>query len=251
MEYLKVWTSFAEVLEPLTDEERGRLFMAMLIYADRQELTELTGNERFVWATAKQSIDWARDVSENNAANGRKGGRPKSEAKRNKANESDGKRKKPNESEKERTKADESLKDKDNVNVNNNTPGGSSTRVRETEFGEIEVDPVIVTVQSELTGMTGDHYQELEEFRKELPDELIIEAVNEAVAHGTRFWSYVRAVLRRYIREGIRTIGEAREEHERRNENTGGDRRRHPRDPQGDRKADGDFDLSTLECVRL
>lgn len=248
MEYLKVWTSFAEVLEPLTDEERGRLFMAMLIYSDRQELTELTGNERFVWATAKQSIDWAREVSENNAANGRKGGRPKSEAKRTEANETEKKRNKATESEQNRSKANESLKDKDKVN---SSPGSGSTRTRETEFGEIEVDPVIIAVQSELTGMTGDHYQELEEFRKELPDELIIEAVNEAVAHGTRFWSYVRAVLRRYIREGIRTIGEAREEHERRNENTGGDRRRHPRDPQGDRKADDDFDLSTLECVRL
>ena len=34
MEYLKVFTDFVKVMEPLGDAERGRLFTAMLEYAD-------------------------------------------------------------------------------------------------------------------------------------------------------------------------------------------------------------------------
>ncbi len=77
MKYLKVFTDFLEVAEPLSDEERGRLFMAMLNYALDGSLPELTGNERFVWAVAKQHID--REVAayktkvEADRRNGRKG----------------------------------------------------------------------------------------------------------------------------------------------------------------------------------
>ena len=77
MKYLKVFTDFLEVAEPLSDEERGRLFMAMLNYALDGSLPELTGNERFVWTVAKQHID--REVAayktkvEADRRNGRKG----------------------------------------------------------------------------------------------------------------------------------------------------------------------------------
>lgn len=72
MEYLKVWTTFAELLEPLADDECGRLFKAMLQYAQSGEATELTGNERFVWPAARQSINATRDKSEQMKANGSK-----------------------------------------------------------------------------------------------------------------------------------------------------------------------------------
>ena len=37
MDYLKVWTSFRELMEPLSDAEKGRLFEAMLAYAENGE----------------------------------------------------------------------------------------------------------------------------------------------------------------------------------------------------------------------
>lgn len=83
MEYLKVWTSFAEILEPLNDSERGRLFTAMLIYAERGEMPEFKGNERYIWPVAKQSIDRARTESDR----GSKGGRPRKEESSEKLNE--------------------------------------------------------------------------------------------------------------------------------------------------------------------
>ena len=62
MEYLKVFTDFAEVIETLGEAERGRLFTAMLKYAGQGAEPDLRGNERFVWPIAKQNID--RTVAE-------------------------------------------------------------------------------------------------------------------------------------------------------------------------------------------
>ena len=57
MQYLKVFTDFKEFMEPLNDEEKGRLFVAMLDYAQDGSEPRLEGNERFVWAMAKRIID--------------------------------------------------------------------------------------------------------------------------------------------------------------------------------------------------
>lgn len=57
MKYLKVFTDFAKDIGDLGDAERGRLFTAMLAYAETGEEPELRGNERFLWKTAKKNID--------------------------------------------------------------------------------------------------------------------------------------------------------------------------------------------------
>lgn len=101
MEYLKIWTSFAEIIEPLNDAERGRLFTAMLIYAERGELPEFKGNERYIWPMAKQAIDRARAESEKQTVNGSKGGRPKKNPE------------KPTETQQNPEKPTETLKEKD------------------------------------------------------------------------------------------------------------------------------------------
>lgn len=110
MRYLKVFTDFAEAIEPLSEAERGRLFTAMLQYASTGETAELKGAERFVWPTAKQNIDRTRAEAERNAACGSKGGRPK------KPTETDLNRKNPTETDLNRKKADKDKdKDKDNI----------------------------------------------------------------------------------------------------------------------------------------
>ena len=83
MEFLKIWTDFREVMAPLEYEEKGRLFDAMLLYADTGEEPEnLWGNERFIWPVAKRDIDRMNSKCETNRANGSKGGRPKNEVNR-------------------------------------------------------------------------------------------------------------------------------------------------------------------------
>lgn len=62
MKYLKVWTDFAKTLEPLKDGESGRLFIAMLEYAERGAEPDLSGNERYIWPMVKSEIDRQREA---------------------------------------------------------------------------------------------------------------------------------------------------------------------------------------------
>ena len=61
MKYLKVFTNFMLDMEPLSFDERGRLFTAMLMYAENGAEPGLIGNERFLWGTAKKQIDAQSD----------------------------------------------------------------------------------------------------------------------------------------------------------------------------------------------
>ena len=89
MKYLKVWTSFREVIEPLQDAEKGRLFDMMLLYAEEgTDPANFAGNERFVWPAAKQIIDLAAEKAEKLRQNGSKGGTAKSENMKALANDS-------------------------------------------------------------------------------------------------------------------------------------------------------------------
>lgn len=69
MKYLKVFTDFAEDLECLSDAEVGRLFRAMLSYADDGTVPDFRGNEKFLWSGAKRNID-AQKVSYGNKVAG-------------------------------------------------------------------------------------------------------------------------------------------------------------------------------------
>ncbi len=65
MKYLKLFTDFAAKMEYLSDAERGRLFTAMLEYAETGIAPELKGNERFIFSAVKTDIDAQRQVYDN------------------------------------------------------------------------------------------------------------------------------------------------------------------------------------------
>ena len=103
MKYLKVWTSFRDVIEPLSDAEKGRLFDMMLVYADHEEEPEtFEGNERFVWPAAKQALDLMFAENMRLAENGKKGGRPKTKENQEKPTETNENQDEPNKSQKEK-----------------------------------------------------------------------------------------------------------------------------------------------------
>lgn len=199
MEYLKVWTSFRELLEPLTDAERGRLFVAMLEYAESGVEPQLSGSERYVWPSARQSIKRASDENERMKAMGKKGGRPKTD-------KTYGNLQKPTETYENPYK--EKDKEKDNYITTNDS---ARAHEEDTDFGAVTVDPLIVKIQQELNGLTDTHYNELDGFRDELPDDLIGYAVDSAVGNGVRNWAYVRAILEGFVRDHVRTVGEAKD----------------------------------------
>ena len=76
MKYLKVFADFVEELEPLSDAECGRLFKAMLLYAGHGTEPDFRGNERFLWAGAKKSID-RQDAAYQNKVQGAEKARDK------------------------------------------------------------------------------------------------------------------------------------------------------------------------------
>lgn len=113
MNYLKVWTNFRDVVSSLTDAEVGRLFMAMLTYAETGEEPEnFEGNERFLWAVAKRDIDMTNARNETFRQNGSKGGRPKTKQNQEKPNETKNNQEKPNETNENQTEPNETLKEK-------------------------------------------------------------------------------------------------------------------------------------------
>lgn len=62
MKYLKVFVDFAKDIEGLSDTEAGRLFRAMLRYADTNEEPNLRGAEKILWPVARKAIDNQRDA---------------------------------------------------------------------------------------------------------------------------------------------------------------------------------------------
>ena len=116
MKYLKVWTSFREVIEPLSDAEKGRLFVMMMVYAESfAEPADFAGNERFIWPAAKQLIDLTYSENLRLSENGKKGGRPKTKQNQDKPNETNENQPEPNKSHKEK----ESNRKKSNEKENN------------------------------------------------------------------------------------------------------------------------------------
>ena len=116
MKYLKVFTDFADAMEELGDAERGRLFTAMLKYAETGAAPDFRGNERFIWPVAKLQIDRMAAECEGRAKtsreNGSKGGRPK---------KTQGNPKNPAGFSKTQKSQDKD-KDKENIPSGNNTP---------------------------------------------------------------------------------------------------------------------------------
>ncbi len=57
MKYLKIFTDFLDVVEPLGDSAAGRLFKAMLRYAMDGTVPVLKGKEGVAWTVARQHMD--------------------------------------------------------------------------------------------------------------------------------------------------------------------------------------------------
>ena len=122
MKYLKVFTDFADAMEELGDAERGRLFTAMLKYAETGAAPDFRGNERFIWPVAKLQIDRMAAECEGRAKtsreNGSKGGRPKKTQWNPKNPAGFSKTQKSQDKDNDKDKD----KDKENIPSGNNTP---------------------------------------------------------------------------------------------------------------------------------
>ncbi len=70
---------FTDAIRTLEDDERGRLFTAILDYEETGKVPDLSGSERVIFAAIRVSMDQAKEQRERNRKNGRSGGRPKTD----------------------------------------------------------------------------------------------------------------------------------------------------------------------------
>ena len=87
--HLKIYLSFEDDTECLSDAERGRLLLAMVRYAKDGTEPNLSGNERFLWPVVRGQIDRDIDVYESKVSAGRAGGFAKAENSKSQQNLAD------------------------------------------------------------------------------------------------------------------------------------------------------------------
>lgn len=113
-----VYTEWGEAIEKLSREDRGDLFLALIIYADTGKKIELSLAADIAFSLFKNALDRDAEKWENTrkkrAEAGKKGGRP------SKADDTPEKQTKANGLSEKQTKAKKAVNVNDNVNVNVN-----------------------------------------------------------------------------------------------------------------------------------
>jgi len=162
MKYLKVFTDFVQDMDKLGDAERGRLFTAMLLYAETGEEPALRGNEQFVWGTAKKIID-----------NQRKSYDHRCEV--NKANGSEPKRKE--------AKGSDSLQEKEKEKeIKETSPNGDAKKMR-----DLYLDAWFKDFWT-LYPRKVDKQDAAKAWKKLNPDEALFQSIIEGLRKWCKYW---------------------------------------------------------------
>lgn len=91
-----------------------------------------------------------------------------------------------------------------NINTNTGGDGGDS------EPDQPNLDTVEAYVTNNLCIVNSSAYEELVGYLEILPGEMIKYAVDEANAHGSRQWAYVRNMIKRWLDKDIKTLADAK-----------------------------------------
>lgn len=203
-------------MEELTDAEFGRLCRELLRYSIDGTESQMKGNERFFWNRVKMQEKRAKEsydeLCQTRSESGKKGGRPK---KQKEASESKEKQKNQMVSEKSKrnqTKASESKKsqyENKNEYENNSLPpigGGLYACAREGTPRQSEA--VAYYCQHINAAPSAYALQALEHFESVLGAEVTIRAIQIAQDERKQSWNYIKAILERYEREGVRCMAD-------------------------------------------
>lgn len=191
--YTPIWDDWPKVTQELNDQ---RLIDALVAYDNGRDWQErIKGNERYVFPGLQARLDRYKEV---NAGKTKDGEKDKTE---------NSKKEESNKKTKSTKKPKVYVYDKDEEYINNND--NAQTCEAESKHGDTTADSLISRLNKEQIEMAETHYAELDSFRKELPDDLIIYAIDAAIANSVRKWVYVKRILQEYIQNGIQTVNEA------------------------------------------
>lgn len=154
--YFPVYFDSEPALRALSDEERGRLIIALLDHAQGREVPELSPAARVAFLLLASGIDRHAKRYAANVANGRKGGAPRGNQNASKTTENNPNQSKTSEEQPTRTKdvktKDEKTKDKDNPKAEDSIT--SATR----KFSTPSVDDVRSYCQERKNGIDAQRF---------------------------------------------------------------------------------------------
>lgn len=205
LDYLKVFPDFEIMLRRYTDEERGRLFMAMMAYAYRGEEPDFeeSAREWLIWDTIKFKIDQCTENLESKRANGRKGG---STAKQDKANRSNAKQTEANESESKQNphiqeQEQEHVQEQEQEYVVRSNPQ-TPFDLTDDELREIRQERAEVETAARRVGLPASTLADqdcMDSLRAEHGADNLLKAIGklQGAPEKSRNWRYVGGILRR------------------------------------------------------
>ncbi len=205
LDYLKVFPDFEIMLRRYTDEERGRLFMAMMAYAYRGEEPDFeeSAREWLIWDTIKLKIDQCTETLESKRANGRKGG---STAKQDKANRSNAKQTEANESESKQNphiqeQEQEHVQEQEQEYVIRSNPQ-TPFDLTDDELREIRQERAEVETAARRVGLPASTLADqdcMDSLRAEHGADNLLKAIGklQGAPEKSRNWRYVGGILRR------------------------------------------------------
>lgn len=183
--YVPIFYDWIEATQELNDQEKGRLIDAVVLYARGGDWQDrIKGNERYAFPVFRLQVDRARSLSI-----------VRSDARKTKTEQTTTKQ----------TKANKSTNNNNNKNNNKNNNNHDDD-----DDARAGADPLIMYAVNNLQHMSPGNLEELAGFAESLTADVIMFAVDEANANGAPRWAYVAAILRGYLRDGIKTVGDAR-----------------------------------------
>lgn len=211
LDYLKIFPEFETMLRRYTDEERGRLFMAMMAYAYRGEEPDFDegAHEWYIWDTIKLKIDQCAESLETKRTSGKKGG----SVKQTEADESKAKQNEADASEVKQTEADESKTDiykNKNKSKSKNKNKSSSSYVPPTPYDDLDDDELLRLRQEQQDVETAarrvglpvsamSDYDTMDNLRAEHGADNLLKAISriQGAPEKCRSWRYVGGILRK------------------------------------------------------
>ena len=181
------YRSFYEAISELPKENQADTYNAIMQYALNQEEIELTGIPKAIFSLVKPQLDANYKKYENG-----KQKKSKTEAKQ-KQTES-------------KTGTNVNVNDNENVNVNDN----ENVNVNDSCVDGLQE---IIDFYNQNIGLITPHGLEvLADYAKEMPVDLIIYAMEISVEANVRTIQYIKGILNNWLKKGIRTLVEAKEE---------------------------------------
>lgn len=219
LDYLKVFPDIEILIKRYDEAQCGRLFMAMMAYAYRQELPTFEENapEWYVWDYIQYKIDQCAESLETKRANGKKGGSVKqteadeSKAKQSEADASTSKQSEAESSEVKQTEADASETDiYKSKNMNKSKNKSSSSYVPPTPYDDLDDDELRRLRQEQQDVETAakrvglpvsamSDYDTMDNLRAEHGADNLLKAIGriQGAAEKCRSWRYVGGILRK------------------------------------------------------